>query len=198
MGIKDLTQSEATALEGTRHPVSRVLYPAEGLSPYYTWLRATLKQLGDAAAGWLRVHESDESDTHVYVAPGRAIIDGVVLTWDGADIDLSAHTSDVAYVWLYNDGGSGAIDFGADGDGWPDSGTTPHIKLAEVTLDGDGVDSILDRRNETMLRLDHVAAVDDLDQTISDPPTQGEVQAISDKMDELLGALRDAGVMLSG
>lgn len=33
-------------------------------------------------------------------------------------------------------------------------------------------------------------AVADLNQTISDPPTQAEVQAISDKVDELLAALR--------
>lgn len=39
------------------------------------------------------------------------------------------------------------------------------------------------------------AAVADLNQTISDPPTQAEVQAISDKIDELLAALRAAGLM---
>ncbi|MEW8315955.1 MAG: hypothetical protein AB2669_19940, partial [Candidatus Thiodiazotropha endolucinida] len=32
-----------------------------------------------------------------------------------------------------------------------------------------------------------------LNQTISATPTQSEVQAISDKVDELLGNLRDAG-----
>lgn len=35
-----------------------------------------------------------------------------------------------------------------------------------------------------------IVAVANLDQTISDPPTQAEVQAISDKIDELLTALR--------
>ena len=35
-----------------------------------------------------------------------------------------------------------------------------------------------------------IEAVADLSQTISDPPTQAEVQAISDKIDELLGKLR--------
>lgn len=37
-----------------------------------------------------------------------------------------------------------------------------------------------------------IEAVADLSQTISDPPTQAEVQAISDKIDELLGKLRSA------
>lgn len=39
------------------------------------------------------------------------------------------------------------------------------------------------------------AAVADLGQTISDPPTQAEVQAISAKMDAVLAALRAAGVL---
>jgi hypothetical protein len=33
-------------------------------------------------------------------------------------------------------------------------------------------------------------AISDLNQTISDPPTQAEVQAISDKVDEILAMLR--------
>ncbi len=37
-----------------------------------------------------------------------------------------------------------------------------------------------------------IAAVADLNQTISNPPTQAEVQAISDKIDELLAAMRTA------
>lgn len=35
-----------------------------------------------------------------------------------------------------------------------------------------------------------IEAVPDLTQTISDPPTQAEVQAIQDKVNELLGNLR--------
>jgi hypothetical protein len=38
-----------------------------------------------------------------------------------------------------------------------------------------------------------ITAVEDLDQTISDPPTQAEVQALSDKVDELLAAMRTSG-----
>lgn len=36
-------------------------------------------------------------------------------------------------------------------------------------------------------------AIDDLNQSISDPPTQAEVQAISDKIDAILAALRAIG-----
>lgn len=39
------------------------------------------------------------------------------------------------------------------------------------------------------------ALVTNLSQTISNPPTQAEVQALSDKVDELLGALRTANLM---
>ena len=34
------------------------------------------------------------------------------------------------------------------------------------------------------------SAITDLNQTITNPPTQAEVQAISDKVDEILAALR--------
>lgn len=40
------------------------------------------------------------------------------------------------------------------------------------------------------------STVNDLNQTITNPPTQAEVQAISDKIDELLAALRTGGVIL--
>jgi len=43
--------------------------------------------------------------------------------------------------------------------------------------------------------VNEAAAVADLSQTISSPPTQAEVQAISDKIDELLGVMRTAGLL---
>ena len=41
----------------------------------------------------------------------------------------------------------------------------------------------------------NIAAVADLNQTITNPPTQAEVQAISDKIDEILAAARLAGTL---
>lgn len=38
----------------------------------------------------------------------------------------------------------------------------------------------------------NIAAIADLNQTITNPPTQAEVQAISDKIDEILAAMRAA------
>lgn len=40
-----------------------------------------------------------------------------------------------------------------------------------------------------------VESVEDLTQTISDPPTQAEVQAVQDKVNELLEALRVAIIL---
>jgi hypothetical protein len=39
-------------------------------------------------------------------------------------------------------------------------------------------------------RISAIGETDDLSQTISNPPTQAQVQAISDKIDELLEAAR--------
>lgn len=42
-----------------------------------------------------------------------------------------------------------------------------------------------------------LAAIASLGQVTSNPPTQAEVQAISDKIDELLAALRATGSMVT-
>jgi hypothetical protein len=60
------------------------------------------------------------------------------------------------------------------------SGSVTHIDLATTTVPG---------------MAKKIAAVADLNQTITNPPTQAEVQAISDKIDEFLGAARTAGVL---
>lgn len=54
-----------------------------------------------------------------------------------------------------------------------------------------------DRRNALALLDDVVqmAAIADLNQDISASPTEAEVQAISDKVDALLAALRTAGLL---
>lgn len=44
----------------------------------------------------------------------------------------------------------------------------------------------------TMAQRNAIAAVADLAMVVTNPPTQAEVQAIADKIDELLGAMRTA------
>lgn len=55
----------------------------------------------------------------------------------------------------------------------------------------------MDRGADTLATLvvGDQTAIPDLNQTISDPPTQAEVQAISDKVDALLATLRTAGLL---
>lgn len=40
-----------------------------------------------------------------------------------------------------------------------------------------------------------MTSITELSQTISNPPTQGEVQAISNKIDEIIIELKDKGLM---
>ncbi len=46
-----------------------------------------------------------------------------------------------------------------------------------------------DLADANKVRLDTLAALTLLNQTITNPPTQAEVQAISDKVDEIIGAV---------
>lgn len=48
--------------------------------------------------------------------------------------------------------------------------------------------------NDGKIGPETIPTLDKLDQTISDPPTQAEVQEISDKVDAILDALHNAGI----
>lgn len=83
------------------------------------------------------------------------------------------------------------------------SGQTVALDLPQALGTGDNptfnsidvVDDVATRTNlglGEMAVADRIAAITDLSQTISNPPTQAEVQAISDKVDEILAAARTA------
>lgn len=149
MAIKDLTSTQIEALVGTRHETAGFEYPANGLQPYYQWLMSTLDQLAKSAVGTLRVDHDDASATSVRVMPGRAWVNGVVVTYDGGAFELGAFNNDTAYVWLEDGGGAqGQIGIDNDAAGWP---AGAHLRLAEVSLAAGEVTQILDRRVETML-----------------------------------------------
>jgi hypothetical protein len=74
-------------------------------------------------------------------------------------------------------GTAGAEDAEAFADDASDSADAAAASAADAEAAADAIDAA-------------ATAVADLNQTISDPPTQAEVQAISDKVDELLAALR--------
>ncbi len=150
MSIQELSPDEIDALVGTRHPVTGVEYPPNGLQPYYHWLIRALHLLSESSIGAFRVAKEETSGTTVRVAPGRATLSGVVLGYPGGNIDLSGFNNDTAYVWLHNNAGSPAVGTAPDATGWP--GTT-HLKLAEVTIASGQVTQIIDRR------IDHLFSV---------------------------------------
>lgn len=219
MSIVELTREQARTRAGTRHAQTGVLYPEEGVQPYYLWLVRTLDDLASCSAGALRVAADDASPTSVRVAPGRATLQRTPLAFAGETLELAAHNNAVAYVWLFNDAGAAAVGVGASGDGWPD---TPHLPLAEVTLSGGRITSILDRRFDTMLLArradadaDTPALADDSGGTPAGSPGSRVVLAVSDtasaadaiatlaaycselavSVNDLRARLRDAGLL---
>jgi len=148
MTIQELSNAEIAERVGTRHTSTGIEYPPSGLQPYYQWLVRTLHLLAESSAAALRVADDDTNATTVRVMPGRATVGGVVLAYPGGMLDLAPFNNDTAYLWLEDDGGA-TIEAASDQAGWP---ADAHIKLAEVTLAGGAITSILDRRFETILK----------------------------------------------
>ena len=90
------------------------------------------------SAGALSVY--GVSTTTINAVSGKYYWDGVEATFTaGSAIDPT--DNDTTYVWLKEDGTLGSA---IDATGWP---AEPHIKLAEVAADADGViTNIVDRR----------------------------------------------------
>jgi len=221
MPIIELTAEQTADLVDTRHAGTGMLYPPDGLQPYYLWLMRSLHQLAETSASALKIHADADNPAGVIVMPGRASINGHPLNLSEQAIDLSEFDDDTLNVWLHRDSGSAAVSVGTSGDGWP---STPHIRLAQVVLDEGAVTSIIDRRFEAILRAHRIAAadaaptiVDHSGGTAGGTPTARDVGAVSDvasaadaiatlaahaaalsaDLDALKAALRDAGLMAS-
>lgn len=122
----------------------------------------------------------------------------VAVDSDQSDVDIAAHEAAYDHNQLHarqhaidstNDHTSTIVQdniMDADANGLPDDSG---YSIADV-LDCDNHTS-----GTTNFVLIQQAAEADLSQTISDPPTQAEVQAISDKIDALLTKLRSANVL---
>ena len=150
MAIKELSGDDVSSLVGTRHSITGIEYPPNGLQPYYLWITRTLHLLAESSLGHFRVSESDDADTHIHIAPGKATISGTILNYVGETVDLTSYNNDVAHVWLRDNAGAPAINTGPDSAGWP---AYPHIKLAEVTLIAGRIVQITDRRLETVFNV---------------------------------------------
>jgi hypothetical protein len=150
MAIEELSSSAIEQRVGTRHPTTGMIYPPDGLQPYYQWLIRTLHLLAESSAGAFRVAQDDANATTVRVMPGRASINGVALAYSGDAHDLSSFNNATAYLALTENNGQAQVNVSAQADGWP-SGA--HIKLAEVTINAGEITQVLDRRFETLFKV---------------------------------------------
>ncbi len=154
MTEKILTDSAAAALHGTTDADTGVVYPSLGV---LNWsgprARADDRLIAvSLLANAFRVFEVDGDTDAIGIRAGRAVIAGVVLTYAGADPAIASLTdNDTTYVWLQDNSGSAQISSAIDGTGWP---TTPHIKLAEVTVASGAITGIVDRRAESLFNAD--------------------------------------------
>jgi hypothetical protein len=96
-------------------------------------------------------------------------------------------------------GASGSLTFsgGTTGLTFTPAGATVTVAgTLAIASGGTGAGTVVGARTNlglgTMATRNAVGAIVDLNQTISATPTQSEVQAISDKIDELLAAMRTA------
>lgn len=150
MSFAELSRDEIESKAGTRHAVTGLTYPAEGLQPYYEWLVRALHLLAESSAGSLRVGPEAGAEAVVRVAPGRATIGGVAVAYEGGLVKLAEMNNDVALVWLEDGGGgAGVVQAAPSSAGWPGGG---HIKLAEVTLEAGKIAAVLDRRFEAVFQ----------------------------------------------
>ena len=192
MAERLIDADEALALSGATDPDhgSGVPYPTDGQDPWFVWLVQCINQLINSSAltNNLRVFADAEAAMEIGVRPGVATINDEVLALAAvAELDLSGNDNDTTLVWAAKDGSALTIASAVEGTGWPE---TPHVPLAEVTITDGAITSIIDRRRQVMLAVHEAAAVAD----IADPGS-ASAEDVASKVNDLLGALRDAGLM---
>jgi len=209
MALAQLTDDQALALSGVTDSRTGLVYPTLFQARWAEAIYRALNQFVSVCIPDLRVLGVDGNNAAVAVLPGVCTIDGVMLEYAGsAGAAAVSSLSDNAthFIWAQKNGSDVQIASATSTTGWP---AGDHVKLARVVRAGGVITSITDLRGSaafdrlpaatTALRggVKQAAAVADLDQTISDPPTQAQVQALSDKVDALLASLRTAGVLAS-
>lgn len=153
--MQELTHEQIRTLADTRHAGAGVLFPPEGLQPYYDWLIRTVHTLAESAAANLRVVRDDGAPTAVRVFAGRASINGAVVAFGGTTLDLAAHNNAAVLLALALADATPMIVVSPSGEGWP---TQPHVRLAAVTLADGAVSAIVDRRFESLCRVNELSA----------------------------------------
>ncbi len=146
----DLTADQIEALVGQRHPTTGIEFPAAGLLPYHDWLIRTLHRLAECSLGALRVEPARTDELSVVITRGRATIADTPVTLDDTTLDLALFNNDTVLLALVLDTGSGPLVIRRLDEGWPSG---PHLKLAEVVLVAGGIETVWDRRLETVFRV---------------------------------------------
>lgn len=154
MGIKQLTDDEALALNGTTDSDTGLVYPALLEARWGEAVLRAFDTLLSIAVPDLQIVEIEGNADAVGVLPGKAMIAGTVYehagdTDSGGVID-GLTDNDTTFVWAEppGSGTSPAINSAVDATGWPSG---DHIKLAKVTMSGGAIDSIEDMRTAAML-----------------------------------------------
>lgn len=197
MAIKQLTDDQALALSGATDARTGLVYPILGRENWGEEVYRALNQFLVVTIPDLRVVQIQESAAAVGVLAGSCSIAGVAYEYAGATGSLGAVSTLPAngtrYIWAYVSNNAIAI---GSGSSLPTQAATPHIPLARVTRADSVITALVDLRGQTMLRqIRQAVAVANLSQSISNPPTQAEVTAIQTKVNDLLNALRTAGLI---
>jgi hypothetical protein len=119
-----------------------VEYIPTGESPYYLQFRRLLYRLLLAArrANDLRVY--DEGDLDIGVKSGKFWLGNLLVNYAGSSGNTLADDKVNIYIYLSSSGALVTNEYS----GFPDMGTTPHIRLAIVTTSNGDIDSIIDCR----------------------------------------------------
>ena len=119
-----------------------VEYIPTGTSPYYLQFRRLLYRLLLAArrANDLRVY--DEGGLDIGVKGGKFWLGNSLINYAGSSGNTLDDDKANIYVYLNSSGTLVTNEYS----GFPDMGTTPHIRLAKVTTSNGDIDSIIDCR----------------------------------------------------
>jgi hypothetical protein len=119
-----------------------VEYISTGQSPYYLQFRRLLYRLLQATrrANDLRVF--DEGGLNIGVKAGKFIAGTQQVNYTGASGNALADDKANIYIYLTTAGVLVTNEYS----GFPDMGTTPHVRLAKVTTSGGNITAIEDCR----------------------------------------------------
>ncbi len=146
MDIKLPEVEEINALTGLTDTGTGIVYPANGLQPYYLWLMQTIHQLNACTDTNYKTWDSAESDTSVYISQGKCRISGTDLTSLNGTIELAQFNNSTVNIAIIdgNTQGQSGVGIIERNTIWP---SIDHFKIAKVTLANGKITNIKDQRH---------------------------------------------------